>query len=109
MNTAIVGILKGQYFVFESWTVDDPNSNRNQWILNKHIERLSSNHPLISVWYYITSKNQLSKGDNFKILDYDTIVETEQPCLSSISQDWSNVSTYDLIVSAKLARSDLGL
>lgn len=111
MNTAIIGILKGQYFVFENWTADELNSTRNQWILNKHIERLSLNHPSISVWRYVTFNNEyeLFKGDSFKLLDYDKIVKSEQPCLSRISQDWSKVSHYDLLVSAKLAKRELGL
>lgn len=108
MNTAIVAVIKRQYFVFEAWTVEDPGDKRNQWILNKNIERLSSNRPDVSLWHYIITEDKLNKGDNFSIIDYDKIVKQCQHCISHRSQDWKNVSQYDLMLSAKLAKKDLG-
>lgn len=108
MNTAIVGIINRQYFVFESWVAENPDDKRNQWILNKHIERLSSNRPDVSLWHYIVTKDKLTKGDSFGVLHYDKIVEKCQHCVSHSPRDWSTVSQYDLILSAKLAKKDLG-
>lgn len=108
MNTAIVAIISRQYFVFESWITENPDDKRNQWILNKHIERLSLNRPDVSLWHYIVTKNKLNKGDRFSILDYDKKVERCQHCISHRPQDWQQVSQYDLMLSAKLAKKDLG-
>lgn len=109
MNTAIVGVINRQYFVFESWVAENPDERRNQWILNKHIERLSLNRPDVSLWHYIVTKKKLSKGEAFSILDYDKIVQKCQHCVSQRPQDWSVVSDYDLRLSAKLAKEDLGI
>lgn len=109
MNTAIVAVIKRQYFVFESWIVEDPDERRNQWILNKHIERLSSNHPDVGLWHYVVTRNRLNKGDNFSIIDYDRIVQKCQHCINPRQQDWKSVSQYDLLVTAKLAKKDLGI
>lgn len=108
MNTAIVAVIKKRYFVFEVWTAENPDDKRNQWILNKNIERLSSNRPDVSLWHYVVTKNKLNKGDDFSIIDYDRIVQKCQHCINPRQQEWKSVSRYDLLVSARLAKKDLG-
>lgn len=105
-STAILGILKGWYFVFEAWNTD----SSDQAFLLSHVNRLSQNHPTIPIWRYVVLKRPQEKGNSFSLVDYDKKVVCNPLIFlnNEYQGDWSQVSHLDLIAAQKIAKESLG-
>ena len=109
IRTAIVGKLKGQFYVFASWDTDDLLNPQNMKKVSSHIERVSANHTKIPLLHYITTKKPLSQGDVFSIWQWDDVVASSEDHINRYFTDWQEVNYLDLIQSAKKAKLELGL